>query len=459
MGDLLSSLSGAARSLDAITIGLQVVGQNVANAGTAGYSRRVVDYAAVAPTGRRDAGGGVEVLGIRAPRDLLVARQLLEESPLAEREGAVADALGTVEVALGVGGGQSIDERLSAFFDSFGRLADQPTSAVARQEVLTEGASLADAFRRIAARLDEARADAYSGVVSTVDEINVLASRIAELNAGLGAHPPGSGGRMQMTDQLWHTAGELAKLVDIRVVQRGDGAIDITLSDGHALVIGENSYELEASLDGDGHVRLTNLGADVTAAVTAGRLGGLMHVREALLPEFQQHLDTLAAAVVQEVNTLHSAGFDLTGNPGGVFFTPSGAPGAAASMAVDPTLAASPDLVAAASQAVAGDNNTARAIAALRDARVLENGSTTLHDCWANLVYRVGREVDSATDAKADRLATVRQLETLRDQVSGVSMDEEAANLQRLQRAYQANAQFFTVIDRTLEVLMQMVAR
>ncbi len=457
MGDLLGNLSSAARSLDAISVGLQVVGQNFANAGTAGYSRRVVDYVAVAPTGRLDAGGGVLAAGIRAPRDLLMERQLLQEQPMGAREAALAEALGTVEVALG-DAGQSIDARLSAFFDSFGRLADEPTSGVARQEVVVEGEALADAFRQTATRLDQARADAYVGIGSAIDDINALVERMAQLNAGIVGQPAGSGARLQATDELWKAAGELAQLVNVRVITRGDGALDVTLADGHALVIGVESYGLSTSIDGTGRARIESQGADVTAAVTAGRLGGLLSVRDTLVPEFRARLDDLAAAVVTEVNSLHQAGFDLSGRQAGAFFAPPGPGGAAASMAVDPAVAASPGLVGAAAQAFAGDNGTARAIAALRDARVLEGGTSTFHDSWANLVYRVGREAASAADARADREATVRQLEALKDQVSGVSLDEEAANLQRLQRAYEANARFFTTIDRTLDVLMQMVA-
>jgi flagellar hook-associated protein 1 FlgK len=49
----------------------------------------------------------------------------------------------------------------------------------------------------------------------------------------------------------------------------------------------------------------------------------------------------------------------------------------------------------------------------------------------------------------------VRQVDALRDQVSGVSLDEEAMQLLKYQRAYEANARFFSAIDQTIEVLIQ----
>jgi flagellar hook-associated protein 1 FlgK len=50
-------------------------------------------------------------------------------------------------------------------------------------------------------------------------------------------------------------------------------------------------------------------------------------------------------------------------------------------------------------------------------------------------------------------------VDALRDQVSGVSLDEEAMHLLKFQRAYEANARFFSVIDQTLEMLLQTVGR
>ena len=134
-------------------------------------------------------------------------------------------------------------------------------------------------------------------------------------------------------------------------------------------------------------------------------------------------------------------------------------PGAAAAIAVDPTLAADSRLVAAASVAVAGDNQTARAIAGLRDARVLDGNQATMSDAWAQLVFTVGRDVQSTEQEQRTRQGVVTQIETLQDAVSGVSLDEETLLLLRFQRAYEATARFFQAIDETLDVLLQTFGR
>ena len=86
-----------------------------------------------------------------------------------------------------------------------------------------------------------------------------------------------------------------------------------------------------------------------------------------------------------------------------------------------------------------------------------ECGTATASESWARLVYRVGRDKQVADDNQATREEITRQLRNLQDSVSGVSLDEEAADLVRFQRAYEANARFFGTINATLDTLLNMV--
>ena len=83
------------------------------------------------------------------------------------------------------------------------------------------------------------------------------------------------------------------------------------------------------------------------------------------------------------------------------------------------------------------------------------NGRTA-DEAWTALVYDVGSDVNRATAEQKSRAEIVNQIEQLRDSVSGVSIDEEAALMLRFQRAYQANAQFFTVVDETIQTLLSL---
>ena len=116
-------------------------------------------------------------------------------------------------------------------------------------------------------------------------------------------------------------------------------------------------------------------------------------------------------------------------------------------------------LIAAAGVALPGDNAAARAIAALRNQRVLNGNTSTLSDGWGNIVYSVGSDAQGAVNARDTHETITREIDALRDQVSGVSLDEEALNLLKFQRAYEANAKFFSTIDSMLETLMNSYRR
>jgi flagellar hook-associated protein FlgK len=76
---------------------------------------------------------------------------------------------------------------------------------------------------------------------------------------------------------------------------------------------------------------------------------------------------------------------------------------------------------------------------------------------WRPRAYRPGRAGPPPRDARDSRAEIVRMVEALRDQAAGVSLDEEAAHLLKFQRAYEANAKFFTIVDDTLSVLLNLV--
>jgi flagellar hook-associated protein 1 FlgK len=458
MSDLFSSLTSATRALEAQRFGLEVTGQNIANVNTPGYSRRVADFSAVPPDTALSAGRGVEVAGVRAARDSMIERRLEQELVAERREAAIADALAVVETTLGAPG-ESIDARLTAFFNAFGTLAGSPTASTARQEVALQGETLATSFRDMAERLDLARRDTDAKVRSAVEEANGLAVRIAELNDAMGT--VSGPAALHLQDEQAGFVRQLAEIIDISVVPGNGRGVDISFGNGRPLVIGRSAFDIAAnSAPPDGEAVLTSEGIDVTSEITGGRLGGLLHVRDVQLPGYQSRLDTLAYDVVQQVNLLHRAGYDSTGVQNRDFFAPIAAsPGAASAIALDPALAADHSRIAASGSTGAGDNQTARAIAALRDTRVLNGGASTLLDSWNELVYRVGRDARAAIDEQRSRQEVVRQVDALRDQVSGISLDEEAMHLLKFQRAYEANARFFSVIDRTIDTLMQALGR
>ena len=235
--------------------------------------------------------------------------------------------------------------------------------------------------------------------------------------------------------------------------------VQVSFGRGKPLVIADVAYAVTVQNEPTtGFARLYSGVTDVTAAIGGGTVAGLIAARDVNIPGYRAELDTLAYEVVQQVNTLHDAGFTLGGVDAPPFFQPlATVAGAASQIALDPTVAANATLIAAGSVAATpGDNGTARGLAALRDARVLSGNSATFTGFYTDLVYGVGQDRAIAVSEGTIRGEVVQQIENLRDGVSGVSLDEEAASMMRFQRAYEASARFFTTINETLDVLMSL---
>lgn len=455
---LFASLATAARALDAQRYGLDVVGQNIANVNTPGYARRTVDLAAVPPEAPGRAGRGVDAVGVRALRDRLLERRLQQELPAERREAAVASALSVVEVTLGPPG-SSIDAQLQRFFDAFARLADAPTAVAARQAVVLEGQALAGAFRAVAGQLEASRRDLDRQVRGTVDEINALAARIAALNDAIDRAVPEA--LLHIQDEQARVVQELSELVDVDVLERAGGSLDVQIGNGRSLVVGPVAYTIEvASQAPGGYGDLSLEGVAITGEIAGGRLGGLLCVRDLNIVNYVVQLDALAFEVASRVNAYHAAGYTLDGMAAGAFFefSPalSGTSGAARAITVESTIVTNPRLVAASATPDTGGNDVARRIAALGSAQTTD-GAVSLVQMWSDLVYRVGHDARRATEESASRQEIVRQVAHLRDEVSGVSLDEEAMQMLKFQRAYEANARYFRVIDQALDRLLQLI--
>jgi flagellar hook-associated protein 1 FlgK len=455
MSGLLDSLSMASTALDAQSLGIDVTGQNLANVNTAGYSRRTLNLAEAPPTTPEGGGGGVDIQGVQSLRDTYIQASLDQATTVGAYQGALSTQLSSVASALGTPGA-SLDAALTSFFNAFSALATDPTSTVNRSAVVQQGQALAQSFNTMAGNLSSAQQAADGSVRGDITQVNALIAQVASLNGQISG---ANGSNVQsLVDERQVDVTQLTNLVGAAVIPSSDGSVGLTVGNGHAIVIGATGYPITVGNGPGGLASLTLQDTTVTSQITTGEVGALLHVRDTLVPGYQAQLDQLAYGLATQVNTLHQAGFGLTGGTGQTFFVaPTGVAGAAAALTVDPTLAADPTLVAASKTGSAGDNQTAQAIANLQSSGIIGAGNATPANAWAQLVYTVGQDTSSATNAQTNQQQVVTQLTQLRDSVSKVSTDDEAAMLIKYQQAYLANARYFTVINTTLDNLMTMV--
>lgn len=450
-------LNRTVNALDAQRFGMDVAGQNIGNVNTPGYVRRSAvleerpNYDPYGP------GGGVNVAAVLAARAPLVEARLRYEKPLAAREGAVAEQLAVLEAGLGRPG-SSLDEELTQFYNTYAALAQSPTSSTSRQQVIGQGQSLARAFADMSARFESQRRSADAAIRADVQQLNALAGQLASINRQIAQG--GAQSTLGLYDQQAAVIKGMTELADIQVISHENGVLDVTIGSGRALVLGHDTFALSVSSNGAGYATLMSAGAavttDITTEIAGGRIGGLLEVRDALIPSYRDRLDNLAYRVATDVNALTTGGFDFNGAAGVAFFSPlASSAGAASLIAVNPLVAADNRLVVTSSTTAVGNNDVALAISALQQ-QAMSGGSATPIEGWSSLVYTVATDSASAQQSRDAHDQVVNQLENLWGQISGVSIDEEAAMLMRFQTAYQANAKFFQAVDDTLQVLLSL---
>jgi flagellar hook-associated protein 1 FlgK len=191
---------------------------------------------------------------------------------------------------------------------------------------------------------------------------------------------------------------------------------------------------------------------------TSGKLGALLDVYQNTLPHYQARLDQLAVALHDDLNAAHAAGYGLTGTTGQRFFAGATITGAS-QLAVDPAVLADPRLIAAASSATsgAGDSSNAMAILARRQA-ISGSLGTTFDDHYSATISDLGVAAQAASRDKDTSDAVVNTLQSRRDATSGVSLDEEMANLIKFQHAYAAAGRVMSVMDQLLDTLIHIGA-
>jgi len=453
MSGLLGSLSTALSALIANQQAFETASNNVANANTPGFSRQRPVFTPGDPVvlGRLSFGTGVVLKKLESLRDPILELRLNQESQTQGQLDSALSALQQIQVTFS-GTDSGIAHAISKFFDSLQQLSTDPASLSLRQGVLTAAANLATSFNTASHNLQTQHSNLDLNVVQAVGEINTLTPQIAALNQQItnleNVHEDASA----FIDQRGALIRQLSSLVDVSVIQTEHG-ITLTTSNGTPLVAQERSFQLTTQIAAGGVHKIFAGTVDVTGLLPAGKLGGLLEVRDNRIPALQANLDQLAAGLATALNAAHRGGFDLNGAVGTDLFIPpaAGGVGAAAALSVAIT---DPAFIAASSDGTPGSNGNLAVISAVHD-QAVATGQKPL-DFYSRLVFQVGSDTaNTAADLSASQLI-LRQLENQRASISGVSLDEEAANIVRYQTAYQAAARVITTVTTLLDAAVNL---
>ena len=452
MGTVNSALNLITGALNADQSALNVVANNVANASNTGYTREVPNWAENQPIYVNGIayGSGVDVTGGISQRDRVLEQRLQQQQQLASSSTALLTALTTLQTSFTPASSTStagnIGTDITNFFDTYTQLEASPSSGPLRLSILSAAKQLAGDISSTASNLNSQQSSLDQSVTTIVSQVNSITASLSQVNLQIQSLSPNQDAGT-LEDQRQTDLTQLAKLIGVNQISTEENGLSVTTAAGQLLVSEGASVPITTgSVNGVTHLFWGT--ADITSALASGggQIGGELTARDQSIPQALASLDALAYGISTQVNTVNNAGSDLAGdngNAGNIFAAPTQVAGSALGMSVVMT---DPDKIAAAGLGQGtGDNANAVAAAALATQSII-NGETP-SNFYSNLVSTLGAAVSETTTQGAAITASVTQLQTQRDSLSGVNLNDEASALQDYQRSYQAASQVFTILN------------
>ena len=464
------SFSSAANALSAIQQALDAVQNNVVNANTPGYAAQRVNFSAQGFDPNQGLIGGVDV-SLSSTRDLYLEQAVRKETSslgLQEQKNSLLTGLQKVFSASGDSG---IPDALSSFASSFATLSAAPNDPTARSGVLQAASGLADAFNHTSAQITQLATDATQEANSVVSQINQLSARLADLNSKIQ-----NGGQKDagLAADLNNSLERLSELANISVSQNPDGGVSVLLNGQTPLVLGTSAFALAVRSNirnpdlpnptGDAGIAVVDgNGADLTGQIKDGKLGALLEFRNQTVSFYLGdqsqvgELNRLASSFAARANTIITDAQTAEGSTISPLFVFGLADStkAAASLGmgtITPAQLVTSDGVTA--------NGAANELADILDpANSLDRmaGGETFGGFYSSLAAQAGSAASKATSDLATQQSVTAQAQNQRTQGSGVSLNDQAAQLLSLQQAYQATARIITILTTLSQTAVNII--
>jgi flagellar hook-associated protein 1 FlgK len=447
-----SGLSVALSGLYAQRQGLEVVGQNIANASTDGYSRqRVVLQSVGAPSTPAlfsqgtSPGSGVRVTGVQRLRDaFLEAQSQVGHAQLADLSTA-HDVVGAVEQLFPEPGDQGLQAHLSDLWNSCHAVANQPASLPARTQLLARATVVTDWLNNASSQLSALAAARTDQLTTLVQGANDSAAQLADLNQAILRGTQSGLPVNELMDQRDQLAMTPAESLGGVTRTDPDGTVGVYVG-GSALVRSNRAEALRvATSAGAVQVQWARDGSAVD--VSSGTAHAILDAVDVTLPQWSARLDAVANALTTQLNAVHTAGYDLTGAAGLPLLT--GTTAATISVALSDPASVAASLVAPVAGVASLDAGNADALAAIGAAT-----SGSPDHTYQLLIVDLGVSSQNLALRTSTQQAIVTNTDGARDSQSGVSLDEEMTNLLSFQRAYEAASRVVNAVDSMLDTLV-----
>lgn len=473
MGTLFGALSTAGEALRAFQQSVDVTQNNVTNANSPGYAKQVPILDSLAFQPQNGLMGGVQEK-TQDTRNEFAETAVQQQTSLLGEFQQLQTSLAPLQSVFDVSANSAIPSALNQLFQSFSAWSAQPNDINGRNAVITAANSVATAFQQAANQLAQIRTSTENDLQSTVAQINQAAAVIRDYNVAVGRQ---SGPDAGLSAQLHSALENLSSLADVQVVPGNGGTVTVLLGGQTPLVIGDQLNALKVQLTPAANALNPNAppnaaiidsnGADVTSQVSSGSLQALLSVHNNLIPSLgggeaqTGDLNVLAKGIADAVNNTLAQGSTTATPPyqaGAPLFTYNANSPASLASSLQVNAALTPDQLAAVDPGPPlVSNGTALKLAGLDSDPTAQINGQNFTQFFSSLATRVGTAAQNADTSAAAQTQLVAQAKNLRQQLSGVSLDEEAIRLVELQRSYQAASKVVNVVDELTQSILNLV--
>jgi flagellar hook-associated protein 1 FlgK len=465
---------------------IQVIGQNVANAETDGYSRQRVELTPGIPVQFPfgSIGTGVQISDVTRARDSMLDATFRRDSAASEGAGVLRDGLSEIESIFGEPSDLGLSASLDAFWSAWSDLGNSPGNLTAQNVVRQRGVQVTQLLNNYADRLTQLETSTRDRLISSVSDVNRLTSQIATLNAQITAAESNGNQAPDLRDARDKLADQLSTLGASRTVMQANGTMSVLIG-GMTIVDAANARQLDVRTGPTTSVGI--VGDPDPLTQVDGIMGGALSLLNDTIAGVRTQLDGVAKALVNGVNFLHESGWTAAGDAlGGANWVPTSGPTGSRVDFFDPAYTTASKITlsfavkqnagvvaSGTSQNAPGDNTLALAMASLRapngmaalqaamgasfGTQIGLSTGTTVGGAYRSLIADVGLKTSAATNTATVYETVASQAETRRQSISGVSVDEELTRMLQHQQAYQAAARLVKAAEEMSQVIIDMV--
>ena len=470
MGGLFHTLNIGEQSLYATRQGVDTASHNIANANVEGYSRQRVNIQTRNPNFSHGVviGSGSYVKDITRSHNQFIEKQINRAHQISGEASARFEGLKTLESVFSPELSSGVSDEMTNFFNSMQDLSLSPEDIAIRTAVRENARNVVGSFKHVDSEIRQRRLDLNDIVVQECSEINTRLQGISKLNLQIQEIEVSPGAfANDLRDQRDLILRELTEKIHINSYEDEFGNFcvrgpeDIILIDrGYSSEIRVAASEKNAGF-ADLMVTDTEGGhkRNITRQLDGGRLKGLIDVRDNVCMDLLNKNNDMAAKFATRINEVHSKGFGIMEyeeSTGRNFFKPIDNIGAAArDMELSDDIMDSIEAISVAGTPMAvGDNIVANEMLGLKHEKMMDGGKSNLVEYYANYVGNLGIEINRTTQMKETNDLVVSDLQSQREAVSGVSLDEEAVSLMKWQSNFTASSKVITTVDEMLDTVL-----